>query len=100
MKPERLSRTVVYENPWVNLYVDRVKFPNGHIVERHHLLGFDRHAVVVVADDGAGRVLFVRVCRYATGSSDWELPAGGIEAGESARSARGAGGDGVPHDLS
>jgi ADP-ribose pyrophosphatase len=84
MKPERLSRTVVYEDPWVNLYVDRVKFPNGRVIERHHLLDFDRQAVVVVVDDGDGRVLFVRVCRYATGSTDWELPAGGVEAGESA----------------
>ena len=27
MKPKRLSRTVIYENPWVNLYVDKGKVP-------------------------------------------------------------------------
>jgi len=27
--------------------------------------------------------LLVKVCRYPTGSTDWELPAGGVEADES-----------------
>ena len=83
MKPERLARTVIYENEWVNLYVDKVRFPNGHIIERHHLLDFEREAVAVFIEDEAGRVLFVSICRYPTGETNWELPAGGIEHGES-----------------
>jgi ADP-ribose pyrophosphatase len=82
MKPERLARTVIYESEWVNLYVDRVQFPNGRVIERHHLLDFDHPAVVVFIEDGQGRVLFVRVCRYPTLRTDWEIPAGGMEAGE------------------
>ena len=40
-KPKRLARTVIYENPWVNLYIDKVAFPGGRIVEEHHILEFD-----------------------------------------------------------
>ena len=82
MKPERLSRTVVYRSRWVNLYVDKVRFPNGRVIERHHLLDFERPSVVAVIEDDRDRVLLVRVCRYTTGSTDWELPAGGVEVGE------------------
>ena len=79
---QRLSRTIIYESPWVNLYVDRVRLPNGHIIERHHLLGFERVAVMAVVENDAGDVLCVRVPRYTTGRADWELPAGGAEPGE------------------
>jgi ADP-ribose pyrophosphatase len=83
MKPERLSRTTIYESEWVNLYVDQVRFPNGRIIERHHLLDFDHPAVIVFIEDEHDRVLFVRVCRYPTLRTDWEIPAGGMEASES-----------------
>jgi ADP-ribose pyrophosphatase len=82
-KPERLSRTVIYQSPWVNLYVDRVRFPDGSIVEQHHVLDFERSAVAVVAETADSRVLFVRICRYATDGTSWELPAGYVEDGES-----------------
>lgn len=83
LKPERLSRTVIYESNWVNLYVDKVQFPNGRIIERHHLLDFEQAAVVVYIEDEQDRVLFVRVCRYPTLSNDWEVLAGGMEKSES-----------------
>ena len=83
MKPERLSRTTVYRSQWVNLYVDKVRFPNGRIIERHHLLDFESPSVVAVVEDDREHVLLVSVCRYTTGSTDWELPAGGVEADES-----------------
>ncbi|MBN1579866.1 MAG: NUDIX hydrolase [Anaerolineae bacterium] len=83
MKPERLSRTTVYRSRWVNLYVDKVRFPNGRIIERYHLLDFESPSVVAVVEDDREHVLLVSVCRYTTGSTDWELPAGGVEADES-----------------
>jgi len=82
MKPERLARTVIYQSQWVNLFVDKVQFPNGRIIEQHHLLDFEYPAVIVVIEDERQRLLLVRVCRYTTGRTDWELPAGGVEAGE------------------
>ncbi len=82
MKPKQLSRTVVYENPWVNLYTDRVEFPGGRIIEKHHVPDFDIEAVAVVVENDQGRILLVHAYRYATGSIEWEIPAGGIDRGE------------------
>jgi len=83
MKPERLARQVIYQSEWFNLYIDKVRFPNGRIIERHHFLDFEHPAVVVLTENSDRRVLFVRVCRYTTGATDWDLPAGGIAPGES-----------------
>ena len=83
MKPERLSRSTIYESPWVNLYLDKVKFPNGLVIEKYHLLDFPRAAVVVLAENELEHVVFARICRYTTGLTEWELPAGGMEIGES-----------------
>ena len=83
MKPERLSRTTVCESPWVNLYLDKVKFPNGLVIEKYHLLDFPRAAVAVLVENDLGHIIFARICRYTTGLTEWELPAGGIEIGES-----------------
>jgi len=83
MKPERLARRVIYESPWVNLYVDKVRFPNGMILEDHHLLDFPQAAAAAIVEDEVGSLLFVRVCRYTAGTDRWEVPAGGLEAGES-----------------
>src|SRR5262245_37342767 len=82
MKPERLSRIIVYESPWVNLYLDKVRFPNGHIIEKYHLLDFPRDAVATIVENDLGSVVFVRISRYSTGLTEWELPAGGVEIGE------------------
>ena len=83
MKPERLSRKTVYEGSRVNLYLDRVRFPNGVVIDDFHLLDFPHAAVVMLAENAQGKLVFVRVSRYATGQEQWELPAGRIEAGES-----------------
>jgi ADP-ribose diphosphatase len=83
MKPERLARSVVYESPWVNLYLDTVRFPNGLVIDQYHLLDFPRGAVTAIMENASGNVMFVRVSRYTTGTTDWELPAGGMEIGES-----------------
>ena len=83
MKPERLSRDVVYQSPWVNLYLDKVKFPNGHVIEKFHMLDFPRAAVTAIVENDSGKIIFARIPRYTTGTTEWELPAGGVEMGES-----------------
>jgi len=82
MKPERLSRIPVYESPWVNLYLDKVKFPNGLVIEKYHLLDFPRAAVTAIVENNLGNIIFARISRYTTGLTEWELPAGGVEIGE------------------
>ena len=83
LKPERLSRKTVYQSSWVNLYLDTVKFPNGLVIENFHLLDFPRASVAMVVENDLGNVVFARICRYTTGLTEWEIPAGGIEIGES-----------------
>ena len=82
MKPERLSRNIVYQSPWVNLYLDKVKFPNGLVIENYHLLDFPRAAVTIIVENDVGNIVFARICRYTTGLTEWELPAGVMESGE------------------
>ncbi len=82
MKPERLAREVVYESSWVNLYKDTVRFPNGLVIDKFHLLDFEREAVAAVMENTAGEIIFARIPRYTTGLAEWELPAGGMEVGE------------------
>lgn len=83
MKPERLSRKIIYQSPWVNLYLDKVKFPNGLVIEKFHLLDFPRPAVAAIVENDVGSILFALICRYTTLATEWELPAGGVEIGES-----------------
>lgn len=82
MLPKRLSRKTIYESKWVNLYADKVLFPDGRIIEEHHMLDFPKQAVAAVVENNKGEILFVHSYRYTTNSVEWEIPAGGIEAGE------------------
>lgn len=82
MKPERLARETVYQSRWVNLYKDTVRFPNGFIIDKYHLLDFEREAVVALMENQAGDVIFALIPRYASNTVEWELPAGGMEPGE------------------
>jgi len=83
MRPERLSRKTIYESDWINLYIDTVKFPGGRIVEEMHALEYPREAVGVIVTDDEDRILLEYAFRYHTGVDGWEVPAGGIELGES-----------------
>jgi ADP-ribose pyrophosphatase len=83
MKPKRLSRTVIYENPWVNLYIDKVQFPGGRIIDKHHLLDFEKEAVGVLVENEQGQILLVHAYRYTTDTIEWEIPTGGVEKDES-----------------
>ncbi|MBK9008625.1 MAG: hypothetical protein IPM31_16755 [Anaerolineae bacterium] len=82
MQPERLSRIPVYESPWVNLYLDKVKFPNGLVIEKYHLLDFPRAAVAAIVENDSRNIVFARISRYTTGLTEWELPAGGVKINE------------------
>jgi ADP-ribose pyrophosphatase len=84
LKPQQLSRRVIYENPWVNLYVDAVRFPDGRVIDEHHVLDFEQESVAVVVENTDRDVLFIQSYRYVTDSLEWEIPAGWIDPGESA----------------
>jgi ADP-ribose pyrophosphatase len=82
MKPERLGRSVIHESAWVNLYLDKIRLPSGSVIEDFHLVDFPRQAVTMVAENESGEVAFCLISRYATGTTEWELPAGAIESAE------------------
>ena len=83
MKPERMARKAVYQSPWVNLYLDKVKFPAGRIIEDYHTLEFDREAVAAVIVNKQRQILMIQAYRYPTDSIEWEIPSGGIDQKES-----------------
>jgi len=81
-RPVRLGRTIIYQSSWVSLYTDRVEFPGGRIVEKHHFLEFGWDGVAALVTNERDDVLMVRVYRYVTDSVGWEIPAGGQQPGE------------------
>jgi ADP-ribose pyrophosphatase len=83
LKPERLGRTTIYESDWVSLHQDRVELQSGQIIEQYHVIDFPRHSVVALVEDSTSRLLLVRIHRHVVGRTGWELPAGGVDDGES-----------------
>lgn len=81
-KPKQLSRTTIYESKWINLYTDRVEFPDGHIIEKMHVLDYPSEAAGAIVLNSHGNILLEYTYRYHTNTEGWEIPAGGIEKGE------------------
>ena len=75
----------VYEGRVVSLRVDRVKLPDGRSAVREVV----EHApvVAIVALDSRGDVLLVRQFRLPVKQSLLEIPAGGVDSGETAEEA-------------
>lgn len=74
----RISSRIVYENPWLRVREDGVRFRDGHesifgVVEK-------RDFAVVVPQDDTGFWL-VQQYRYAVGGRYWEFPQGSAAAG-------------------
>lgn len=74
--PERLSRETIFESDYLNLHIDRVRQPNGFIIERFHYVEYPHPAVGVVAENGEGKVVLCRVPRYTSMTCGWSVPAG------------------------
>ena len=69
--PERLSRETLFESEYLRLHLDRVRQPNGFIIERFHYVEFPRPAVGVVVENDRGQVVLCRVPRYASMTCGW-----------------------------
>src|SRR5258707_748587 len=77
----RRSRRIAYENPWITIWHDEVWRPDGS-PGIYGLVHFVNLAVGVVVLDEDDRVLLVGQHRYALGEHSWEIPEGGVPAGE------------------
>lgn len=71
----------VYASDWVSLDLVDVEVPDGPRFE-HHVVRSPRPAVGVVVEDPRRGVLLLWRHRFITGSWGWEVPAGGVDPGE------------------
>jgi 8-oxo-dGTP pyrophosphatase MutT (NUDIX family) len=79
----RRTRRVGYANPWVTVWHDEVDRPDGE-PGIYGVVHFANLAAGVVVLDDEDRVLLVGQHRYTVDSYSWELPEGGVPAGEGA----------------
>jgi 8-oxo-dGTP pyrophosphatase MutT (NUDIX family) len=79
----RRSRRVAYENQWMTVWHDEVDRPDGS-AGIYGIVHFAASAVGAAVLDDADRVLLVGQHRYALDVYSWEIPEGGVPAGESA----------------
>ncbi|MBI4216378.1 MAG: NUDIX hydrolase [Chloroflexi bacterium] len=79
-KEQAISSQSIYQGRVLSLRVDTVRLPSGGTTRREVV----EHAPVaaIVPVDAQGRVLLVRQFRYAVGESLLEIPAGGVDPGE------------------
>jgi ADP-ribose pyrophosphatase len=79
---ETIAQESIYQGHAFNVRRDEVRFPNQHTTH----LDIIEHvgAVTILPIDADGHILFVRQYRHATGGELLELPAGTLDAGESA----------------
>jgi ADP-ribose pyrophosphatase len=77
--------TIIYTGRVFSVEVDRIRFPNG--TEHDTAIVRHRPSVVVIPIHADGRIVLVRQYRPSIDRFTWELPAGGIEPGETAEAA-------------
>jgi len=79
VKPwEVLGSKLLISERWLQLREDRVRLPNGHEIERFHVIhGPEWASVLCVTNDS--EVVMVRQYRHGIASTSLELPAGVIE---------------------
>jgi 8-oxo-dGTP pyrophosphatase MutT (NUDIX family) len=77
-----LSRTGLYESPWIRLREDRFEHRNG-AHGRYSVCGFKHTACGVLALDAEDRVVLVGQWRYPLEAYSWEIPEGGGQETES-----------------
>ncbi|MGB2983121.1 MAG: NUDIX hydrolase [Candidatus Bipolaricaulia bacterium] len=75
-----VDRQTIYRGRAIDVYLDRIEFPDGRVVKREIVT--HPGAVAIVPSLPSGHVLLVRQTRLAAGSALWEIPAGTLEPGE------------------
>lgn len=81
----RLSRRRIYQNPWIAVDEDLVELPTGKrtiygVVDCGECVG-------MLPFPDPDHVLLVRQWRYIAGRATWEMPTGGLHAGETVEQA-------------
>jgi 8-oxo-dGTP pyrophosphatase MutT (NUDIX family) len=81
------AKRTVYAGRWVNVDRWSVRRPDGSVIPDHEVLDYLVAAVSIVPVGDDGRILLIDHYRFITGTRGWEVPAGGIEPGESVEAA-------------
>jgi len=76
----QLSREEVFHSPFLNVYHDQVRVPNG--TTRDYFLTEKSDIVIVVATTSDGQVMLIDEYKYAANSHMLVLPAGHVETDE------------------
>jgi 8-oxo-dGTP pyrophosphatase MutT (NUDIX family) len=76
----------VYDSEWMRLVLADVELPGGNRFD-HHVVRYPRGATGVAIRDPERGVLLLWRHRFITDTWGWEVPAGGLEPGESPESA-------------
>ena len=79
----RRRRRIGYQNAWLTVWHDEVTRPDG-APGIYGVVHFANLAAGVLVLDGEDRVLLVGQHRYALDAYSWEIPEGGVPAGETA----------------
>lgn len=77
---KRIRQELMYQGKVVAFYKDILELPNGNVVEWDLVKHPGAAAIIPVLDDG--RIILVEQFRNALGHKTLEIPAGGIEKGE------------------
>jgi ADP-ribose pyrophosphatase len=76
----RVSTRPVYANPWISVREDVVRLPDGRTTIYGVVTCHDAVGILPFLDEDT--VLLVRQYRYVAGRATWEMPTGGVHAGE------------------
>ena len=71
----------LYTSEWLNVSLAEIELPDGTRFD-HHVVRLPHPAVGVVIHDAERGVLLLRRHRFITDTWGWEIPAGGVDPGE------------------
>ncbi len=77
----RRSRRTAYENAWITVWHDEVDRPDGS-PGIYGVVHYGATAAGIVVLDEESRILLVGQHRYTLDAYSWEIPEGGVPAGE------------------
>lgn len=78
---ERLKRTTLVDTPFLKVYSDAIRLPDGSLIDDYTVTK-KRDVVIIVATNPEGKVLIQEEYRYAVDQNLLSLPAGQIDEGE------------------
>jgi 8-oxo-dGTP pyrophosphatase MutT (NUDIX family) len=86
-KWRKLSENRVYDSEWMTVDVARVELPDTTEVDHHFVRAGTGEGAAMLAFDPEKGVLMIWRHRFITDEWGWELPAGGVESGETPKQA-------------